>query len=476
MYWIVLLILKSFLFLPILARPSFTADYISTTATGSQDVLINWEPELFGNQVNWYFSQNYRLETARTYINGTIRKWAGQFAPGTDGQYFYFGMQDYVLQDRDNLQFKNKGWALTNLETYEDGGQRYWAAIWRTGETGLWNISMTADMFGNLFKERLDSGYRLIDFTTYVDKGNRLWAGVWKAGTDGQYLFWGMDETMFHDKVGYYWDQGYTLTSVTTYNDDGIKYGAAWRNGVQRTANYINTGLDSQTLYDLSRTHREKDSLALSTFAVLPCSRPTFTFSLDLVRIAEIRSHGSDTLYISASLAIPGRAPYIESKYYGDKHSGDSFNADIVFSNIPLGADEVAVFSYIIANNGHSQNTIVNDLEKGLFALGQKAASKVAELGIAAAGAALGAEIGTGIVPFIGTAIGAAVGFLVGTIGDYFLKDCDGVVAAGIHPFTGQDLCTSFDAVSSLSKTESHFGESVCGDGSIYFTTYSVRY
>src|SRR2546423_1450705 len=100
MFYHCLLIFWLSAILPVSATPSFTADYVSTTdPSGRQELLVNWEPELFGNQFRWLFSQGYRLETARTYINGSQRKWAGVFAPGTDGQYFYMGMKDFILTD-----------------------------------------------------------------------------------------------------------------------------------------------------------------------------------------------------------------------------------------------------------------------------------------------------------------------------------------------------------------------------------------
>lgn len=458
---------------------TFTGDWVSASdATDSENLLtVDADWGTFAQQFNDRNAQNLRLDTVRTYLTGPNqdRKWAGVWRPGTDATYFYAGLTEDALITLDQQLIEGGGLFLSKLETWTEGDTRYWAGIWRGGSSGfLWNIDLDTDSFGALFGERNNQGLRLIDIVTYVDQGKRKWGGIWVPGTDGEYLYIGIDDTTFTNILYDLQPQGYTVTSLVTYNDNGFKYAVVWRSSPGSVSNAILPYLDSNA-FETKNSEYHQDGLSLSTFDVRSCSRETYNFNIDTVHIIEIASHWSDTIYISASLAIAGRPTLTGTRYYGDHSSGDYLSPGNFFANVPLGEEEVAVFSYVIVNNGHDQSELSQRLEQGLLTLGETAAAAVAKAGAEAAGALLGGELGTAAVPIIGTALGALAGWLVETIGNFLFGDCDEIVATGVHVFKGSDLCAGLLSSSSIVQSDYSQGNAICGAAPQYQVWYSVN-
>lgn len=209
-----------------------------------------------------------------------------------------------------------------------------------------------------------------------------------------------------------------------------------------------------------------------------------YTFSLDSFTINNARSRHTDTDFVTISVAVPGRAPFTQSRAMGDLNNG-TFNPALSFPNVAVDDDQPAVFSYIIMNNGHSDpGTVQTELEQ--------LASKLATTGAQAAAAAIGSAIATAItaavgaaigglvgsaVPVLGSILGAAAGWAVGEAESLIFADCDGAVAIGVHPFVGSRLRAATHNGGVLQTADDNQGYNSpdgCGSNSRYSVTWKV--
>jgi hypothetical protein len=217
----------------------------------------------------------------------------------------------------------------------------------------------------------------------------------------------------------------------------------------------------------------------------LPSPPPVYNFSLDLIQCSTTRSRGSDTIFASTSVAIAGRDPFSITKKLGD-HNDGSFNPEMVLGNVPVADDEVAVFSYVIVNSGHGDDSFVektiNEATTKLAKKGADAAVGVAvDVVATAVGAAVGSLIGSS-VPVVGTIVGAALGALagklLGDLIDIINPNCDGPLAAGTATIIGQNLREQLDVQGQFGHQDTNPGidsPSGCGDNSEYKTSWSVK-
>ena len=203
-----------------------------------------------------------------------------------------------------------------------------------------------------------------------------------------------------------------------------------------------------------------------------------YTFAVPSFTIHNTRALHKDTDYVSISLAVAGRQPMTKTRAMGDLNNG-TFYPDLAFDNVPVDDEQAVIFSYLIVNNGHSDpNTVEKALLQAASVLAAKAAqAAAAEIGVAI-GAALGASIGTAVVPVIGTALGALSGWLVSEIGTIVFANCDGPVAAAVHPFTGAQLRAATKNGSTMQTADHHPGTNSpwgCGSNSSYDVSWTMR-
>ncbi|KAJ9608389.1 hypothetical protein H2200_007377 [Cladophialophora chaetospira] len=207
-------------------------------------------------------------------------------------------------------------------------------------------------------------------------------------------------------------------------------------------------------------------------------SRKSYNFSVESIEIKQIRSQESDTIYVSASVTIAGHPPRAVTKRIGDRGKG-SFPLDVVLKDVSLADHEVAVFSYVIINDGHSkESNVTKVLEQAARKLSEAGANQVGDAVKEAVGAAVGAGVGAVIgssVPVIGTIVGAALGSLAGSLlgglFDMVGANCDGPLAAGTYSFTGMQLHDDIHQRDHNPGIDSPHG---CGANSDYYTTWSV--
>lgn len=109
--------------------------------------------------------------------------------------------------------------------------------------------------------------------------------------------------------------------------------------------------------------------------------------------------------------------------------------------NIPVGYDKVAIFSYVMVNNGHGHRSSVEQrLESTAITISVEGANIVADV-----------ATDEGIIPVLGRIIGYVLGdiitWLIGIVGDAIeelvKEGCDGYLASGYHAYSGAELCNS---------------------------------
>lgn len=210
-----------------------------------------------------------------------------------------------------------------------------------------------------------------------------------------------------------------------------------------------------------------------------------YNFSVDKIEIRNTRSRHEDTVYISASVAVAGRQPVTITKRLGD-HNNGSFDPGIRLNGVPVADDEIAVFTYVIINNGHtSEKDVLSKLKSAAVAISERgadAAIGVAKDALAAAiGAAIGGLIGTSfpvLGTILGTALGALAGSLLGDIADLLNPNCDGPLGSGVNYVIGRDLREKLETGGHFGQTDHNVGvdsAAGCGSNSDYYTTWSIK-
>jgi hypothetical protein len=204
-----------------------------------------------------------------------------------------------------------------------------------------------------------------------------------------------------------------------------------------------------------------------------------YSFLIDSFKITNTRSRHEDTVFVSASVAVGHEQPQTQTKRMGNLNNG-TYNPKITFAGIEVDDNDKVVISYTILNNGHKDpNAVEKALGQAASALAGKAAQAAASAIGGEIGSALGASIGTAVVPIVGSAIGALSGWVVGEVGGALFANCDGVVAAAVHPFTGAQLRAAVANGKAMENTEHHPGTDSpvgCGSNSQYDVTWSVHH
>jgi hypothetical protein len=167
-----------------------------------------------------------------------------------------------------------------------------------------------------------------------------------------------------------------------------------------------------------------------------------YTFGIPNINVVNHRSASEDTIYVAAAVSVESGGTitiYNITECYG-QHGNGILNTGILFSNIPIGDNDVAIFSYLVVNAGHgSQQDVEQMIGDAVIAVVKK-----------------GAQIATGVLigdllPTLGRIIGFAlnniVGWIVSFIGngieELVSQGCDGYLAAGLHAFSGEQICES---------------------------------
>jgi hypothetical protein len=165
------------------------------------------------------------------YLSGVIRA-------GVGAHQFRYGLTtDQLLSTTQDL-FDNQGLRLTHFGTYRGGDQRWWHAIYRSGDWAHWlQVGMDTDTFVRETQRRFDEeGLRLETVVPYVDGGQLRWAGSYRSGNWGHRFTIGRDSDTFRSETQAWFDnEVLRLMQVAPYVDvdgqtrfAGIYYTGGW--------------------------------------------------------------------------------------------------------------------------------------------------------------------------------------------------------------------------------------------------------
>ena len=108
---------------------------------------------------------------------------------------------------------------------------------------------------------------------------------------------------------------------------------------------------------------------------------PTYTFSVDGTQCSNSDSKSNETLVITATIAALGHDPVTVTENLGKRDDDGYRNSDLKITNIPLGDEEVAVFSYGIAKVNKDDAAVKTALERNIQSIAVQAAEIEGKVG-----------------------------------------------------------------------------------------------
>jgi hypothetical protein len=202
---------------------------------------------------------------------------------------------------------------------------------------------------------------------------------------------------------------------------------------------------------------------------VAELNQTVYTFTLNSFKITDTRSVHKDSDYVSIAVAVGANPPItLPAKSMGDLNNG-TFPVNLSIPNVAVPAASVVAFSYSIVNSGHDKDSVSQALQK----VASAAASKAATAGAGALGGAVGGPLGAGLA-IVGS---QAAGWVIGKLQNIAFANCDGIVAAADHVFTGAQLAAKTSGGKVINVTDENKGTDSahgCGGNSHYFVTWSI--
>jgi len=182
-----------------------------------------------------------------------------------------------------------------------------------------------------------------------------------------------------------------------------------------------------------------------------------YNFTLGDIDVIQQRSAKHDTVYISACLVVE-YDQYCITKLYGSLGKG-TFNADLLFENIPIQDDQAAVFAYTIINDDHGTPiNIQTTLGNATLSLAKTGVENVMQYQTQ--------PVSEVIAQFIGVTFSKVISLLINIFGgilDLFTEGCDGWLAAGVHGFRGSDICSGGDLLNGTDLSQGTGDEELFG-------------
>ena len=454
-----------------------------TAASGGEwiDGPVDYAP--FSQWVAQKFTEGYRVSSLQLVNIGGDLRYQGVVLPGDGGEFITPPVEAAGFAQWYTSYF-DQGYHLTTLDMCVAHGRIYYAGTVRSASGAQW-FQPACDWatFSAWAQGLFGKGFRLTAFTSCVLFGEVLYSGTMTAGTGigGQYMTAALPVAQFTSWATGWFEKGYHVTAVNGGVVDGtvlLSGAVSQASGAQQLSPPITLdayGAENSTLFG-----QGYHATALTVFDLNDRYGETpqnYRIGLDSFQILNTRSAHLDTDFVTASLAVAGRPTQTLKRSMGDLNNGD-FSLGMVFAPVKLNVLQTAVLTYAIVNSGHSDpDLIIKGLEAATTALAEKGAQVAAQAAGSAIGTALGAEIGTAAIPIIGSALGALAGWLVGEVTGLLTANCDGPVAAGMHPLSGGSLYAATAGGEVDRQTDDQPGtdsEHGCGSNSHYTVTWSA--
>ncbi|KAF2182393.1 hypothetical protein K469DRAFT_690857 [Zopfia rhizophila CBS 207.26] len=208
-------------------------------------------------------------------------------------------------------------------------------------------------------------------------------------------------------------------------------------------------------------------------------------------RIVRRRSSGGSTGELSIqAMVLPERPAlgYIlcEQLFHRALVSAFGGQGERMIRDISLADNEIAVFSNVVVNNSHGDDSVVQKaIEGAATQIAHTGASAVANVvgatGGAVAGAAIGGLIGSSVT-ILGTIIGAALGALISalfcSIINLISPNCDGAIGAAAQIINRSDLQQKVESRQNYDHKDSNpriDSRAECGRNSEHYTIWRVK-
>ena len=203
---------------------------------------------------------------------------------------------------------------------------------------------------------------------------------------------------------------------------------------------------------------------------VIPKPGLAYTFTLNFFKITDTRSLHSDTDFVSISVAVGSKPPINPApKSVGDLNNG-TYQVNMSIPDITAADTDAVAFTYAIVNSGHDKNDMETQLRSALGSAARRAAQGAAS----AAGYINAGNLGSVIGLYVGPMGGR---WLFNEISGVVFANCDGIVAAGSHVYSGAQLNHQLADGHVITATDDNKGTNFptgCGGNSRYYVTWTI--
>lgn len=166
-----------------------------------------------------------RLMDMETHLEYGTRKYVGVFRTAY-GTRVGSGVADQRLEtgmswDEFTAMYASlhdAGWHLIDIETYEDSGAWYWAAVWNEGYRDEWLYAFPRGTF-EIVQVFLDGSQQLVDAESWRVGGTRMMAGLFNKSADSAFMETGENWQKFIPLWEDLANHGHRLVDLEVYPD-----------------------------------------------------------------------------------------------------------------------------------------------------------------------------------------------------------------------------------------------------------------
>ncbi len=204
----------------------------------------------FKAQVQVQQGQGMRLMDLETHVECGMRKYVGVFRTAPDTRYnptppridleyqkVETGMRWNDLT-RKFSSYHRLGWHLIDIETYDNHGARYWAAVWNKGTKDEWLNALRRDSFEG-FQASVNGTQELVDVESWRAGGVRMVVGLFNKSSDKVIMETGEHWPKFYNLWQALSGDRKRLVDLEVYPDTTDR---RWHNTIAQTLNGISMG------------------------------------------------------------------------------------------------------------------------------------------------------------------------------------------------------------------------------------------
>lgn len=185
-------------------------------------VVLGLPWDAFKAKVDAFAAQGVKLVSMQTWEDGGKRLWAGIFRsePGKQEMVLELQWEPFVARWK---ELSDEGLRLSDFEIVPKGGKFYFTGVYHEGsdENPVW-VQLERDAFISKWSQLSGGGVRLRDLELYQSSGQWYYAVIFRGGS-GPY---GLRNAMTWDELQAYWKgkeaEGRTsIVDIVTYKDGG---------------------------------------------------------------------------------------------------------------------------------------------------------------------------------------------------------------------------------------------------------------